>query len=406
MLPLAIRFGTALTGQGKLVDGAGTVELISDNVGKKTTLSRGAGWTPMVGSWTNYVIGVVREFEKDLPEGKSMELKMAIAGDVPLGSGLSSSASLEVATARFLEAVFEGCGYGHLLYTGDEDVGGRDRSDPDSRGVYRAVRCQRAENSFCDSPCGIMDQYVSSCGLKDNLLLIDCEDNSFKPVPFDGSRIALIVANSNVKHSIAGGEYPQRVIQCEEATKAVCGDRLKNLRHATMSDLTAAKGKLSDVAYSRAEHVIGENARTVEAVSAFRAGDYGVVGKCMAGSHLSLDKKFEVSCPELNMLQEIAMSYPVKGVVLGSRMTGGGFGGCTVTLVRRGHEEKVREFIESEYRKQSGVECHPFVTGAEEGARLVKSGGQLDDFVDKYKLPLLVGFTAMAIMIFARVNRK
>ena len=372
VLPLAIGFGTAVVGTGSIVPaGSGTLTLTSANSSSPSTpivivLSPAVPSTSST-SWTNYVTGVVVEYMKDLaPSNLTLSLTISISGNVPLGSGLSSSASLEVAVGRFIEEVFAASDHADLLYTAC--------ARHPAIGISRAIRTQNAENTFCSSPCGIMDQFISSCGLPHSLLLIDCLSNTFKPVPMHGDDVSLIVANSNVTHSISGGEYPKRVVQCQTATEVVAkGSGVDTLRHCTMAHLEAKKGELDDVTYRRALHVIGENERTNKTVEALSRGDYATVGKLMTESHESLDKNFEVTCPELNILHKISLAYEGDGV-LGARMTGGGFGGCVITLVKKGTEGKIMEWIENEYREKSGgVECKPFASTACEGA----TGGAL-----------------------------
>ena len=378
VLPLAIGFGTAVVGTGSIVPAAeGTVTVVSGDAGGGGCFTAelvNAGdvkpATDESDGWTNYVIGVILEYMSDLPPTLSFSLSLAVAGDVPLGAGLSSSASLEVAVGRFMEEVFKSSPQSSQLYSSAEAA--------HAVSVARAVRCQRAENAFCGAPCGIMDQFISSAGVKDSLLLIDCLARTFSPAAFDGEAVALIVANSNVTHSIGGGEYPKRVAQCARATEVVAvGSGVATLRHSTLQNLEAKKTDLDDTTYRRALHVITENARTLATAEALEAGDYATVGQHMSASHSSLDKNFEVSCPELNALQQISLSYPGPGVY-GSRMTGGGFGGCVITLVEKGTEDAVMEHIREEYRKVGGVDCRPFASVACGGAVGGRAGGVME----------------------------
>lgn len=179
-------------------------------------------------------------------------------------------------------------------------------------GVKKALRCQKAEHTFADTPCGIMDQYISALGSKGNLLLIDCRSNEFQLIPFgfgDANSPVILITNSNVKHTLSGSEYPDRVRQCKEAVSAlqVKYPQVKALRDATMDMLDEISGELSDVVYRRAKHAIGEDKRTLAAVQALRAGDYVQAGKLMTESHYSLKDDYEVSCEELDVLVEVAI---------------------------------------------------------------------------------------------------
>jgi len=316
--------------------------------------------------WTWYVVGVVAEYLKDLPTtGAILDLNFAVASNVPLGSGLSSSASLEVAVARWLECVL-----------GDHAFSGETESNPAAK--IRAIRCQRAENRWCHSPCGIMDQYISSAASSDEsgtLLCIDCRSNDFEVVKMkqDPEKpVTMVVANSHVTHNITGKEYSNRVEECKEATKilqkVIDKDRIKTLRDATTEDVLDCEGKMDDVIYRRARHVVTENARVLAAKKALEKGDWKIVGQQMRLSHLSMRDDYEVSCEEVDMLVELAQKY--EGVH-GSRLTGGGFGGCMVTLVDKEHAQGLMEHLQKEYKAKYGKDCEPFETMPAPGARLL-----------------------------------
>jgi galactokinase len=196
-----------------------------------------------------------------------------------------------------------------------------------------------------------MDQYISAMGKEKNLLLIDCRSQDYTLVPFghgDPSAPVVLVTNSNVKHTLSGSEYPDRVRQCKEAVAAIQKKHkgVKALRDCTMEMLDSVKAQLQPVNYNRARHCIKEDARTQAAVRGLKEGDYALVGKLMNESHNSLQHDFEVSCAELDTLVDLARS--VKGVY-GSRMTGGGFGGCTVTLVERGAVARLKKHLKDNF---------------------------------------------------------
>nr|XP_033467952.1 galactokinase-like [Epinephelus lanceolatus] len=264
--------------------------------------SDGSPLSPGLPTWANYVKGVIQHYRAPPVPG----FRAVIASSVPLGGGLSSSASLEVAFYTFLQQL----------------------KPDDGDKVSKAVACQKAEHTHAGVPCGIMDQFVSVLGREGHALLIDCRSLEATPVPLSDPGLVILITNSNVKHSLTGSEYPTRRRQCEEAASILGKD---SLRDATMKDLEEAKDKLDDVTYRRARHVIEEIERTAQAAEALKRGAYKEFGKLMVESHNSLRDLYEVSCRELDELVSAAME--VEGV-FGSRMTGGGFGGCTVTMLQ------------------------------------------------------------------------
>ncbi|KAG2460771.1 galactokinase [Polypterus senegalus] len=283
--------------------------------------------------WANYVKGVVQYYRA----GPLPGFKAVIASNVPLGGGLSSSASLEVAMYTFLQQ----------LCPDDGDL------------VKKALACQRAEHDFANMPCGIMDQFISVMAKEGHGLLIDCRSLEFFPVPLTDNKLIILVTNSNVRHTLSGSEYPTRRKQCEQAALAL---NKPSLREASIEDLEAARDKLDEETFRRARHVIGEIDRTSQAAEELKLGNYREFGKLMVESHNSLRDDYEVSCPELDQLVKLALE--VDGVY-GSRMTGGGFGGCTVTLLNSSAVEKTTKHIQKHY---SGVPTF-YITTPSEGAR-------------------------------------
>uniref|UniRef100_A0A8D0GXM8 Galactokinase n=1 Tax=Sphenodon punctatus TaxID=8508 RepID=A0A8D0GXM8_SPHPU len=267
--------------------------------------------------WANYVKGVIQHYRAAPIPG----FNAIITNNVPVGGGLSSSASLEVATYTFLQQLCP------------------DDGDP----VAKALACQKAEHTFAGMPCGIMDQFISVMGRRGHALLIDCRSLETRLVPLADPDLVVLIANSNVRHTLTGSEYPTRRRQCEEAAR-VLGKA--SLREAGMQDLEASKDLLSEEVYRRARHVIAEIERTSRAVEALQARDYKRFGILMVESHRSLRDDYEVSCPELDELVSAALEVPG---VYGSRMTGGGFGGCTVTLLEAGAAERVVQHIKEKY---------------------------------------------------------
>ncbi len=295
--------------------------------------------------WSNYVAGVIAGCrERGMQPGG---FQAVIESDVPLGSGLSSSAALEVSTATLIEAM-----------TGTE----LDLKD-------KALLCQKAEHEYAGMPCGIMDQFISAMGQADHLTLLDCRSQEVEQIPMTDPGVTVLVTNSNVKHELTGSEYPERRAACEAAAK---GLGLSSLRDATAELLEARRGQLSDVEYRRARHVIGEIARTTAAADALKAGNWPRVGELMYASHDSLRDDFEVSCPEIDVLVELARGIGPAGGVIGSRITGGGFGGCTVTLVATDKVDEVVGKIVAGYKEKLGIDATPLTSRPSQGAHVVK----------------------------------
>lgn len=290
-------------------------------------------------SWANYVKGVVQHYRAPPAPPGVPGFRAVIATSVPLGGGLSSSASLEVAVYTFLQQ----------LCPDDGDQ------------VAKVVACQQAEHTHAGVPCGIMDQFVSVMGLEAHALLIDCRSLEATPVPVSDPSLVILITNSNVRHSLTGSEYPDRRRQCEEVA-AILGK--PSLRDATMKDLEGARARLEGVAYRRASHVIQEIQRTAQGAEALRKGAYREFGRLMVESHNSLRDLYQVSCAELDDL--VCAALEVEGV-FGSRMTGGGFGGCTVTLLQAGATEHTMQHIKERY---SGSPTF-YITTPSAGARVL-----------------------------------
>ncbi|XP_076332562.1 galactokinase-like isoform X2 [Tachypleus tridentatus] len=293
---------------------------------------------PGIPAWANYVKGVVAYFKGQNP---LCGFDAVVSSLVPVGGGLSSSAALEAATYTFLEAL---CG---ALPT----VSLRDK----------ALICQKAEHDYPGMPCGIMDQFIAFMGKKDHALLIDCRSLESRLVPFKNPEVAILITNSNVRHLLTGSEYPTRRRNCEEAAK-IMGK--KSLRDVTLDNLEDFRNNLTEEMYHQVCHVVTEMHRTKQSAEALEDGDYQMFGKWMFESHESLRKDYKVSCPELDELVKIVAN--VDGVY-GSRMTGGGFGGCTVTLLKTLVVQKAINEIKSKYHG------HPtfYVCRPGDGAQLI-----------------------------------
>ena len=261
--------------------------------------------------WSDYVRGVVQALR-----GHGVSLSGAdvlIWGNVPIGSGLSSSASLEVACCLAL--------------------GGEQLERP-----LVARLCQQAENEFVGMRCGIMDQYISACAQENHALLLDCRSLLARQLPLSAD-VRLVICNSGVKHELAGGEYNQRRAACEEGAGLLGVDLL---RDASLEQVETLPAELR----ARCRHVVSENQRAEQAAAALEAGDLHQFGQLMYASHASLRDDYQVSCAELDQLVELARPLPG---VYGARMTGGGFGGCTINLVSADRCEQVVESLRNGY---------------------------------------------------------
>jgi galactokinase len=295
--------------------------------------------------WSDYIFGVAVMLERS---GRRLSgADLVVSTDVPLGSGLSSSAALEVSSA-------------HALLTA---------SGLHFEPIAVAKICQRAENDYVGMRCGIMDQYVSACGVAGAALLIDCRTLESRNVPI-APNLRLLVANSGVRHQHAGGEYNARREACEEGVrllKPALGP-IKALRDVTPEVLEANRKRLPELIYRRCRHIVTENARVLEAERALIAGDFAACGAAMNASHASMRDDFEITCPEVDFLAELAQAT---SGVFGSRMTGGGFGGCTVSLVEAGAVKRVSQILIDGYRVGCGRDAEVFDCSPSDGAGLI-----------------------------------
>jgi galactokinase len=269
-------------------------------------------------------------------------------GDVPIGSGLSSSAALEVAVALAYQAV----------------------SGFEMDGATMAKVCQRAENGFVGVNCGIMDQFVSRLAQKDHALLIDCRSLEYRPVPFPAQGAKIVIADTRKRRGLVDSEYNARRSECEEAVRILSQSLpgIRALRDVTVEQFESLKDRLPETARRRARHVITENERALAATDALTSGDLETFGRLMNASHVSLRDDYEVSCKELDVMAELAWETPG---VLGSRMTGAGFGGCTVSLVRDDAVECFCRTVPAQYQERTGLEPSLYVTEAAAGAEIL-----------------------------------
>jgi galactokinase len=295
-----------------------------------------------MGHWSDYVVGVVKIL---LRSGKKLSgANLLVDGNVPQGAGLSSSASIEVAV-----------GYALL------DLGGPSTIDR----TQLALLCQQAENEFVGARCGIMDQFIASHGKRGQALLLDCRSLESRQLPLPNDA-ALAICNTMVKHSIAKGEYNQRRAECEAGVRFLSKHlpQVRALRDVKLEDLEAYGHELPEVIARRCRHVIGENARVLKAAAALERGDLQAFGNLMLESHRSLRDDFEVSCSELDLMVELAGQ--VEGVY-GTRMTGGGFGGCTIALVQAGCVEAFQRTVREGYERSTGRKPEIYICAAADG---------------------------------------
>jgi galactokinase len=292
--------------------------------------------------WSNYLRGVSKFLQGDGHQLSGADV--VFGGDVPREAGLSSSAAVEVAATVFWQ---------RLMGL---------RLDP----VYVIKLSRRAENEFVGVPCGIMDQFISALGRQDHALFLDCRDLAYRHVPLRGD-VKVVVCNSGVKRALAQSEYEVRLKQCRQAVVQLgtAGLAVKTLREVDPEDLEVHRGALNELLLKRARHVVMENQRALEAVKVLEGGDLELFGELMNASHESLRDDYEVSSKELDVLVELAWKQPG---TLGARMTGAGFGGCTVNLVRAETAEAFAEAVRKGYQESLGLKAEVYVCRASDGA--------------------------------------
>jgi len=345
VFPCALSFGTYLL---IAANNENKINFCSLNIDTTYSLELNQLTKPMPDkAWANYPLGVLAQF---LKRGVVIEQGYDILfwGNVPAGAGLSSSAAMEVVTAF---------AFNELLGTG------YDRTELAKIG-------QKAEHEFAGVMCGIMDQFASAHGKQDHAIYLNCDTLEFDLVPVKLEGIKVVVSNTHSPHHLDSGAYNDRVRQCQLAVQQISTVRpIKNLAELSQTDFEQVEHAITDeVAYRRARHVVGEVQRTKDAVEALLQGNIALFGKLMTQSHISLRDDYEVTGLQLDSLAEAA--WKVEGV-LGSRMTGGGFGGCTVSLVR---DEAIPTFIEqvgNEYTEKTGLKADFYIAEIGDGAHRI-----------------------------------
>lgn len=295
-----------------------------------------------IGQWEDYPLGVLAMLRRSGVEIPGFSL--SIEGNVPLGAGLSSSASIEVATALA------------LLHLAGKSI----------TGPEIAKLCQKAENQYVGAPVGIMDQFVSACGAEDHALLLDCRSLQYHLAPLP-HEVVFVLVNTMVKHAHADGAYKVRRAEVAEGTEILHQLRpgITALRDATLKELEQVKGQMTESVYKRCRHIISENGRTVAAAEALDAGKLEEFGRLLVAAHASYRDDFEASCPEADILVELALE---DGACIGARLTGGGFGGCTLNLVRAQDAEGFADRLQGKYREKTGIQADVYRCRAAAGA--------------------------------------
>ena len=296
--------------------------------------------------WPNYILGVVDQYQK---RGATLGgFNLYIDGDVPLGAGLSSSAAVECAVTLALSELF----------------------DLDVERLDIPQIAQKAEHTYAGVMCGIMDQFASAFGKEKNVIKLDCRTLGFEYVPLDLKGYEVVLLNTNVKHSLASTAYNKRREQCEQASAWVREEypEVKNLRDVTIDMLDRlVKEKDKDI-YAKASFVVLENERVEKSCEALRAGNIKQLGQYIFQSHEGLSKVYEVSCPELDYLVDYVRQFPE---VIGARMMGGGFGGCTINIVKEGALASILPALEQEYRQKFDKELAVIQVNIADGTRLI-----------------------------------
>jgi galactokinase len=341
VLPMAIERYTVIAGNRT---SQREVTLHSETTGDSASFSVKKRVQPGEPPWSNYVRGVVAGFQA---RGEKLTgFEGVIDSTLPYGGGLASSAALEVAAATLLEAML-----GKTLVP-----------------LEKALLCQMAEHEFAGVPCGIMDQYTSILAKENHALLLDCRTRETTFVPMQDDSVTVMVVNTNVRHRLAEGEYAKRRAQCEAAAKML---GVPALRDASSIDLRGAQSRMDPVVFRRARHVVTENERTLQMARAIQAADWESVGRVMYASHESLRDDYQVSCPELDTVVEIARSLGPQHGVIGCRMTGAGFGGCAVSLVRTDAVPFVTRKMEEQYERKTDTQPSIFSSRPAGGARVL-----------------------------------
>lgn len=344
VLPMAIERHTMIAAARRDGERQATVRAASLNLDDDDEFPIVHGKLESTGKWTDYIKGVLAEFVGRGSRAESLDL--LVSSNVPMGCGLSSSAALQVATARLLQQLDAGV-------VCDDEI---------------PALCQSAEHKFAGVPAGIMDQFCIATARNDHVVYLDCRSLRAEHIPFDDPDTVVLIVDSKVSRALRDGAYAERRAQCDEACRIM---GVNKLRDANTAAVEAAREVLGDVCYRRARHVTSEDDRTTGAVAAIRARDWRRFGELMYESHDSLRDDFEVSCREIDILVDLASKIGVSGGVLGARMTGGGFGGCIVALVEKARADEIINALTSGYRMATGKALSAYLSSPVSGARVL-----------------------------------
>jgi galactokinase len=343
-MPVAINFGTLVAASPRSDN---IVRIYSVDFGATIECDLGALPSDARGHWSAYFIGVIWSLQEDGIPIHGADL--TVTGNVPRGAGLSSSASVEVATATALLGL----------------------SGIALPGAHLARLCQRAENDYVGAPCGIMDQFVSACGREGNALVLDTRSLEYTLAPFPPT-LRLVICNSMVKHSTEEA-YATRRREVEEGTRVLASYRpaIASLRDVTMEDLNNCRRSLPENVFRRCRHIITDSQRVLDGLSYLEAGEIAEFGRLMNEAHTSYWEDFEASCLECDLLVTLAQR---EAGCYGARLTGGGFGGCTVNLVEEAYSDRFVENMKRSYREMTSVDPDIYI------CRITAGAGQLQGY--------------------------
>ena len=341
VMPLAIERRIIIAAD--LDPGCETAEIWSSFAHERASLRIDKIPCPQKG-WKNYIHGVIACFlQREL---RVPGFSAVVHSDLPTGGGLSSSAALEVATATLIEAI----------------------TDTPIPPVEKALLCQKAENEFAGVPCGFMDQFTSIFGREDRLVMIDCRSQEINYIPMDEECGTILITDSKVSHDLKDGAYARRRQDCVDAARSL---GVASLRDASIDLLHDRQSRMSPTVIRRARHVISEIQRTQTMATAIESCDIEAIGRLMYDGHASLRDDYEVSCPEVDFLVELSQNLGPGAGIIGTRMTGGGFGGCCVSLVHADAVDEVSQRLAREYHSKTGITPAQFVTRPAMGAEVL-----------------------------------
>ena len=343
VLPAAIDKATIV--QLKKNGTASECSIIALNIGEICYFDL-ANLQPSTNGWENYMKGVVNELQK--LGAKITGFDCEFGGNVPIGSGMSSSAALECSFAFALNELFEL---------------GFDR--------WQLIKvAQMAEHNFVGIKCGIMDQFASIMGKKNQVMLLDCRSLDYEYYPLELGDYQLLLLNTNVSHSLASSAYNNRRIECEKGVNIIQKKypEVNKLRDVSIDKLCEFRNEIPATIFKRCYHVVSENKRVLKATQALKEQNYTLLGELVYQSHFSLQNDYEVSCPELDYLVQLTLN---KDYILGSRMMGGGFGGCTISIIKKEMVGIFKVYAAKAYKERFGKELTPYTVSIEDGAMVI-----------------------------------